>query len=155
MEIRDIKQKLTILAVLQHYGLKTNKHDMLCCPFHEDKEPSLKVYPKTDTFNCFGCQANGDVIEFIQLKENVSKHEAILKATAMINPSEIKPLPTKPKDLSDHLAEETPSREGKIELLTRLFNYFRGAVNNSKPAREYIAQRKLELFLEIDVYLPL
>jgi len=143
MEIRDIKQRLSILAVMQHYGLKPNKHDMLCCPFHEEKKPSLKVYPKTDTFHCFGCGKTGDVIEFIQLKENVNKHEAILKATAMINPNDITPLPEKPK-------EEDPSREEKIQLLTKLFGYFRGAINNSKPSRKYITQtRRLELFLEI------
>src|SRR3989304_10496122 len=134
MEIQDIKQRLTILAVLQHYGLKTNKHDMLCCPFHEEKKPSLKVYPKTDSFHCFGCGKTGDVIEFIQLKEKCNKHEAILKATAMINPNDITPRePVKPEG-------EAPTREGRIELLAKLFTYFRGAINNSKPSRNYITQ---------------
>jgi DNA primase len=40
-------------------------------------------------------------------------------------------------------------REEKIKLLTRIFNYFRGAVNNSQPARSYIAKRGLTLHLEI------
>jgi len=43
MEIRDIKAGLNIVTVLHHYGLKPDKHDMLVCPFHEDKGPSLKV----------------------------------------------------------------------------------------------------------------
>jgi len=144
MEIRDIKQRLTILAVLHHYGLKTNKHDMICCPFHEEKNPSLKVYPKTDTFHCFGCGNTGDVIEFIQLMEKCNKHEAILKAKNMIDPTnQVNHQPSQPK-------EETPSREGRLELLTKLFTYFRGAINNSKPSRNYITRtRRLELFLEI------
>lgn len=143
MEISDIKQRLKIETVLNHYGLQTNRNHMLKCPFHEEKESSLKIYPNTNTFNCFGCKANGDTIEFIQLKEKCSKHEALTKATAMINPTETKPLPTKPK-------EEPTSREEKIQLLTKLFGYFRGAINNSKPSRNYITQtRRLELFLEI------
>jgi hypothetical protein len=45
MEIHQIKARLTIHEVLGHYGLRPNKNGMLRCPFHEDKEPSLKVYP--------------------------------------------------------------------------------------------------------------
>jgi DNA primase len=78
MEIREIKSSLNILTVLNHYNLKPNKNGMLKCPFHEDKDPSLKVYTNTNTFNCFGCGKAGDQIEFIQLKENCSKHEAIV-----------------------------------------------------------------------------
>ncbi len=78
MEIKDIKQRLSIKTVLKHYGLEANRNNMLKCPpFHEETEPSLKIYPQTNTFNCFGCKANGDTIEFIQLKEKCSKHEAL------------------------------------------------------------------------------
>ncbi|MDG5800160.1 CHC2 zinc finger domain-containing protein [Marinilabiliaceae bacterium ANBcel2] len=151
MEISEIKQKLKIETVLNHYGLQANRNHMLKCPFHEEKEPSLKIYPNTNTFNCFGCKANGDTIEFIQLKEKCSKHEALSKATAMINPIETKPLPTQPQAvLVVSEAEPPTSREEKIQLLTKLFGYFRGAINNSKPSRNYITQtRRLELFLEI------
>lgn len=120
MEIKDIKQRLSIDTVLKYYGLEANRNHMLKCPFHEEKEPSLKAYPNTNTFNCFGCKANGDAIEFIQLKEKCNKHEALKRATELINPIETKPLPTKP-------TQEPLSKNGKIELLTKLFGYFRGA----------------------------
>jgi DNA primase len=45
MEISDIKQRLSIEKVLSHYGLQANRNNMLKCPFHEEKEPSLKIYP--------------------------------------------------------------------------------------------------------------
>jgi len=144
MEIQEIKQRLSIETVLKHYGLQANRNYMLKCPFHEEKDPSLKIYPNTNTFNCFGCKANGDAIEFIQLKEKCNKHEALTKATSMITPTETKPLPTHPQ------AGPPTSREEKIQLLTKLFGYFRGAINNSKPSRNYITQtRRLELFLDI------
>lgn len=63
---------------------------MLKCPFHEEKEPSLKIYPQTNTFNCFGCKVNGDTIEFIQLKEKCSKHAAILKAKELLAVTTVK-----------------------------------------------------------------
>ncbi len=80
MEIQEIKQRLSILTVLNHYHLKLDRHNFLRCPFHGDEDPSLKIYPDTNTFNCFGCGAAGDVIEFIERHDKRGKHEAILKA---------------------------------------------------------------------------
>jgi DNA primase len=58
MELKDIKQQLTITTVLQHYGLKPDKNDRLVCPFHPDKNPSLQIYPKTNTYCCFSSNCN-------------------------------------------------------------------------------------------------
>jgi DNA primase len=84
MEIPEIKQKLSIHTVLQHYHLEPDKHGHICCPFHDDKTPSMQIYPNTNTFHCFGCGKTGDTIEFIQQKQGISKHEAILKAQELI-----------------------------------------------------------------------
>lgn len=84
MELPEIKARLSLLEVLQHYGLKPDKNSRLHCPFHDDSTPSLQVYPKTNTFCCFSsnCTAGtGDAIQFIQLKESCTKHEALVKAT--------------------------------------------------------------------------
>ena len=61
MEITDIKQQLTISQVLQYYGLKADKNWRLCCPFHDDKTPSMQVYPNTQTAYCFSsnCKTHG------------------------------------------------------------------------------------------------
>ncbi|GAA0563686.1 CHC2 zinc finger domain-containing protein [Chitinophaga japonensis] len=88
MEIKEIKQQLSILEVAAHYGLKPDRYNRLLCPFHADKTPSLQLYPKTDTFCCFSsnCSAGtGDQLQFIQLLEKCSKHEAIMKAQSMLN----------------------------------------------------------------------
>lgn len=89
MEINEIKVQLSILTVLAHYDHKPNRNKMLCCPFHEDKTPSMQVYPETNTVFCFSsnCKLHGkaiDQIDFIKHSENCTKHEAILKAKAMI-----------------------------------------------------------------------
>ncbi|RQV94552.1 MAG: DNA primase, partial [Calditrichaeota bacterium] len=86
MEIAEIKQSLSILKVLAHYNLILDRHSRLICPFHEDKSPSLKIYASTNTFYCFSCGVSGDTIEFIQLKEKCSKHEAIEKAKSLSDP---------------------------------------------------------------------
>ena len=76
MEIKEIKQLLTIQMVLDHYGLSPDRWNRLCCPWHPDKTPSLQIYPKTNTWTCFSsnCSAgSGDVIDFIE-KNGQSQH---------------------------------------------------------------------------------
>ncbi len=102
MEIRAIKEQLAIETVLQHYGLTTDKQHRLLCPFHNDKTPSLQIYPKTNTYCCFSsnCTAGtGDVIQFIQLKENCNKQEAIIKAASLTNGNITTSIPTNTKSL--------------------------------------------------------
>lgn len=47
------------------------------CPLHEDKQPSLHVYPATKSFHCFGCGEGGDVLTFLQKKENLTFGQAL------------------------------------------------------------------------------
>jgi DNA primase len=80
MDIKDIKQQLSIDQVIGHYGLKPDKNNRLLCPFHPDKTPSLQIYPVTNTYCCFSSNCNagtGDQIQFIERKENCTKHEAL------------------------------------------------------------------------------
>ena len=89
MEIPEIKAQLPLSRVLQHYGLKPDKHGRLHCPFHDDKTPSLQVYEKTNTVYCFSsnCSTHGkalDVIDFVMHKEGCTKHEAIEKCKQLI-----------------------------------------------------------------------
>ena len=105
MEISEIKEKLTILEVLDHYGLKPNRNKMLCCPFHPDKTPSMQVYPETNTVHCFSgnCPQTGkaiDQIDFIMHKEKCSKHEAILKAKKLLGESIIQTVNQKHKPMN-------------------------------------------------------
>lgn len=46
------------------------------CLFHKEKTPSFTIYPN-NTYHCFGCQAHGDVIEFIQKTKKLSFPEAV------------------------------------------------------------------------------
>lgn len=138
MEIAEIKQRLTIEQVLSHYGLKPDRNNMLQCPFHEDDKPSMKVYTQTNTFNCFGCNANGDVIEFIQLKEKNNKHQALKKASELcgdLRPIEVSPKQIKPRPLENH-----------SEILTRIFTYFYNGLNSgtAKRPKGYLQDRGLK-----------
>ena len=61
---QTIKDRLTMRELLSHYGYEPNKAKFICCPFHNEKTPSMKIYEKD--YHCFGCGANGDTISFVQ-----------------------------------------------------------------------------------------
>ena len=61
----------------QCYGLKIGRGDMVCCPFHNDRTPSMKL--NEDYFYCFGCGAHGDVIDFVARLFHLSNYEAAQK----------------------------------------------------------------------------
>ena len=57
-----VKQSITVREAAQMYGIEVNRSGMACCPFHDDKNPSMKL--NEEYFYCFGCGATGDVIDF-------------------------------------------------------------------------------------------
>ncbi len=59
------------------YGLQLSRSGMACCPFHEDRTPSLKVYD--DHFYCFGCGTTGDCTGFVSKLFGISQLEAAKK----------------------------------------------------------------------------
>ena len=143
MEITQIKSQLSMSTVLHYYGLKTDKHSKLNCPFHEDKTPSMQVYYKTQTAYCFSsnCKTHGkaiDVIDFILHKENSTKHEAINKAVEILGRNE----PNKNDRYQTNLSRE--------QFLGNMYQYFKNAVHSSKPAKEYLQSRNLD-FKKIEV----
>ncbi len=137
MEIQEIKSKLTLVMLLHYYGLKADKQNRLKCPFHDDKTPSLQLYYKTQTAFCFStnCTTHGkaiDVIDFILYYEKCSKHEAIKKAAAIIGGENKTAAPTKNNNTE------------RTMFLDRMFTYFKNAIHNSPPAKEYLQKRCLD-----------
>ena len=72
-----IKAAISVKQAAEHYGLKVNRNGMACCPFHNDRHPSLKL--NEDYFFCFGCGAKGDVIDLVARLFNLSSYEAAQK----------------------------------------------------------------------------
>lgn len=56
-----VKQSVTARQAAEHYGIRVQRNGMAVCPFHNDKNPSMKLDKR---FHCFGCGADGDVIDF-------------------------------------------------------------------------------------------
>ena len=75
-----IKAAVPMRQAAEHYGLKANRNGKACCPFHNDRHPSLKL--NEDYFFCFGCGAKGDVIDFVARLFDLSSYEAAQKLAA-------------------------------------------------------------------------
>ena len=83
------KSMVTPRMAAEHYGMTVARNGMVCCPFHDDWHPSMKLYH--DHFHCFGCQANGDVIEFTSKLFGITALEAAQKLAADFGIREARP----------------------------------------------------------------
>ena len=75
-----VKTTVTPRMAAEHFGLSVSRNGMVCCPFHDDQHPSMKLYE--DHYHCFGCQANGDVIAFTSKLFGITPLEAAQKLAA-------------------------------------------------------------------------
>ena len=72
-----VKAAVTPRMAAERYGLPVRQGNMICCPFHDDRTPSMKL--NEDYFYCFGCGASGDVIDLVARLFNLSSYEAAQK----------------------------------------------------------------------------
>ncbi len=73
----EIRNQIPMQYVAKFYGIHINHSGVACCPFHNDKTPSMKIYD--DHFYCFGCHENGDGTGFVAKLFGLSQYEAAKK----------------------------------------------------------------------------
>ena len=74
-----IKAALDIERVVGFYGYEPNRQGFVSCPFHNERTASLKIYPNSNSFYCFGCGAGGDVIDCVRLLYGLDFGQACLR----------------------------------------------------------------------------
>lgn len=74
---KEISQAVNMKEALSFYGYEVNRSGYAACPFHNERTASLKVYD--DHFYCYGCGANGDIVEFVRRLYNLEFDAAINK----------------------------------------------------------------------------
>lgn len=68
MTTEEIKQSVSMRELVERYGIHIDRKGFCCCPFHKEKTGSMKIYK--ESYNCFGCGANGDIFSFVMRMEN-------------------------------------------------------------------------------------
>ena len=85
----QIKMVVSVKEAAEYYGLEVNRGSMICCPFHADRTPSMKL--NEDYFYCFGCGAHGDVVALTAQLFDLPPAEAAKKLAADFGIVEQKP----------------------------------------------------------------
>lgn len=86
-DIERVRASTSILEVVQQYVAlrKAGRNWVGLCPFHAERSGSFNVREETGRYKCFGCQAAGDVFNFIQEIDNVDFVVAVEKLAARAN----------------------------------------------------------------------
>lgn len=73
---REVKERVTARQVAERYGLKMRRNGIACCPFHNDKHPSMKI---DRNYYCFAYGAKGDAANYVAVLFGLSQFEAAKK----------------------------------------------------------------------------
>lgn len=104
-----VKQNVTTRQAAELYGIPVSRNGMAVCPFHNDKNPSMKLDRR---FHCFGCQADGDAVDFVsRLFELPSKDAAMKLADDLGIAYDNRQKPT----VKPHIREPTPEQKYRQE----------------------------------------
>ena len=142
--ISRIQQANDIVDVIgEHLALKRKGREMLgLCPFHEDHRPSFNVNPTKQIFKCFACGAGGDVIKFIQMRENLSFPQALQRLADRAG-IKIEQLKTQHSTLKTQ-EDADPNEIARANAWAA--KYFAANLahpEKGKDARKYVAERQL------------
>ena len=88
-QFEAVKAVVTPRMAAERYGLPVRQGNMICCPFHDDRTPSMKL--NEDYFYCFGCGSHGDVIALTAQLFDLPPAEAAKKLAADFGITEQKP----------------------------------------------------------------
>ena len=154
--IDALKESVDLAAVIQSCGIdlkRSGKSYKGYCPFHEDtKSPSLSVTPAENLWQCFGCGAGGDVIDFIRKYDGISFKEAVARlsggeasnlqkkpANTRSQKSEVRRQKRKP--VKEKNNEPPPLTPAHYKLLKRVVDFYHTAFTEDPRAMEYLQDR--------------
>ena len=129
-----VKQTVTTRQAAEMYGIRVNRHGMAVCPFHNDRNPSMKV---DNRFHCFACQADGDAVDFVSRLFGLPSKEAAMKLADDFGISyDSRQRPS----IRPHIREPTPEQKYQQEehhccqVLTDYFHLLRTWETQYAPA---------------------
>ena len=117
---KQIKNQLTPKHVTERYGPPIHRGNMICCPFHDDRTPSMKLYD--DHFYCFGCQKSGDVIDLAAQLLRLTNYEVAKLLSADFGITD--EVPTQPVRTTPY-EHSRQFHEDEQECYLALLDYFK------------------------------
>ncbi len=117
------------------------------CPFHDEKTPSFNVNNQEQLYYCFGCGQGGDVFKYIMESQNVSFPEAVRIIAEQVNIEVPYPTPQQQR------FAEKRKQITKVNHLAAQYYYRLLRAKKSKPARDYLMKRQIDLSLANRFYI--
>ena len=139
-ELDDLKARVDLVEIIRRSGVELKpmgRNWLGRCPFHEDKTASLSVNPQERLWNCFGCQAGGDALRFLQLKEKLEFPQALARLQEEVL---VVPAPPPVNGKKEPLAGGLLRRD----LLERVMERYGKSLRQNSKAQQYLASRGLE-----------
>ena len=144
VDFEAIKAATDIVSVIAGYGVqfkKSGRDYVALCPFHTEQTPSFHVTPEKRLFHCFGCEAKGNVIQFVAMKEGIGEREAAVKLLATV------PGVTRANKLSKKTESAEPKKILKpgdaANLLQRVVSFYVKTLAKDRAGLDYLQGRKL------------
>ncbi len=136
--LQELKFKTDIVDIISRYVnlSKRGSNYVGLCPFHSEKTASFTVYPKTQSFYCFGCGAGGDGVNFIRGIEHLDWNEAVKYIAQLYNI----PLPEE-KAEDDEISKR---KKRLLEINKAAAKYFNKCFYESEKAKNYLSQRQMK-----------
>ena len=117
-----VKAAVTLRQAAEHYGLQVRRNGMTCCPFHNDRHPSL--YISDDHYHCFACGEHGDVIDLTAKLFDLRLYDAARKLASDFHLALDKPLPKAIRQKLKHKTKAQQLRENE-QLCFSVLNLYR------------------------------
>lgn len=117
-----VKQSISTRQAAEHYGIQVRRNGMAVCPFHSDKNPSMKVDQR---FHCFGCGADGDVIDFVSRLFEIGSKEAAEKLAEDFGIVYDRKGRASPRSVKRKISEELQFRKAEQKCFRVYVDYLR------------------------------
>jgi len=152
-ELERLKKEVPLTRLAEAKGVELKRHgaDLIgCCPFHEDKTPSLVITPDKNLWHCLGaCQAGGSVVDWVMKAEGVSFRHAVellregMPTSVPASPAPAARPPVKHATVKK-LSAPVPMDADDQEVLQRVVAYYHEQLKQSPEAMSYLTKRGLK-----------
>ena len=126
-DIERVKSSVNMVQLAEYYGFKVNRSGYICCPFHNDKHPSMRVfsgYLSKDGYICRACGAGGTIFNFVMEYEGICFEDAVRKIGALFSI----PISSKEKDCNPEIKIEYSHKMKALEIEKKIHNINRTAM---------------------------
>lgn len=148
-DIETLKASVDLCDLIRSHGIDlkpVGRNFTALCPWHDDKDASFVVNPEKQLYNCFGCEAKGDALSFLQAQEHLSFPQAVMRLKGLADGGLGISSQTDPSSKPPTCCPQGDRFDGghtRNDLLEKVCRHYQNGLESSEEARQYLKDRKL------------